>query len=373
VTDQAALIRDVGDDFALVPVSLPAVGDDEVRVRIVATGICHTDLIVRDGKIPHVPMPAILGHEGAGVIEEVGADVTDLEVGDHVVLSFAFCGSCRHCADGRPADCDKFFVANFLDGEARAHLSGEEDMPVNGGFFNQSSFATHSIAKARHAVRVPRDLPLSVLAPLGCGIITGAGTVLNHMRAGPGNSIAVFGVGAVGLSAVMAAKLVGCSTIIAIDRNEERLNLARELGATDILTSLDGDVLGKIREMLPAGADFVLDTTGVPPVVVQALGVVNRRGSVVLVAGTPGEKITLDMSVLLSGASIQMVAEGASVPRDFIPRLIEHYRAGRFPFDRLIRFYDFHDINQAAKDSITGKAIKPVLRMAASLTKKDPE
>jgi len=356
------LIRGPGDDFEIVPVRLRPIGDDEIRVRIVATGMCHTDLMVRDGHIPPVPMPAILGHEGAGVIEEVGSAVTDLAMGDHVVLSFAFCGHCGHCTDGRPSDCDQFFVANFLDCEAQVQAAGIDD-PVNGGFFNQSSFATHSIVKARHAVPVAKDLPLDLLAPLGCGIITGAGTVLNHMRAGKGSSIAVVGAGAVGLSAVMAARIARCSTIVAVDRNKDRLRLAKELGATHTFVPDETDVPAAIRALVPTGADFVLDTTGVPTVVAQALGIANRRGSVVLVAGTPTDEIVLNMSALLSGASIQMVAEGASVPREFIPQLIGYYREGRFPFDRLIRFYDFHDINAAARDSIAGTAIKPVLRM----------
>jgi aryl-alcohol dehydrogenase len=345
---------------------LPALQADEVRVRIVAVGMCHTDLLARDGKLPGVMMPSVLGHEGAGIVEEVGADVEDLTPGDHVVLSFAFCGSCRHCADNRPADCDRFYAANFLSGEGRLRCRGEPELPVRGDFFNQSSFATRSVVKARHAVRVPRDVPLELLAPFGCGVITGAGTVLNYMKAPAGSTIAVFGAGAVGLSAVMAAKLAGCATIIAVDVHQNRLELAMDLGATHQVDARAGGLKNQIRALLPAGADFILDTTGVPAVIAEALGSVGRRGAVVLVAGTPGQQITLDMSVLLTGASIRMVTEGAAVPREFIPTLVDHFRHGRFPVDRLIRFYNFDDINRAAHDAEQGVAIKPVLRLPAT-------
>jgi aryl-alcohol dehydrogenase len=362
--DFAALVRRPGSSFEVLPVELPDIKTDEVRVRIVAVGMCHTDLLARDGKLPGVPMPSVLGHEGAGIIEEVGSGVEDLAPGDHVVLSFAFCGSCRHCADNRPADCDRFYAANFLGGEGRIRCHGES-APVNGEFFNQSSFATRSIVKGRHAVRVPRDIPLELLAPFGCGVITGAGTVLNYMKAGAGSSIAVFGAGAVGLSAVMAARLAGCATIIAVDVHPNRLDLAMELGATHRIDAHEGGLRSRIRAVLPGGADFVLDTTGVPDVIAEALGSVERRGAVVLVAGAPGRQISMDMSLLLTGASIRMVTEGAAVPREFIPVLIDHFRAGRFPVERLIRFYSFEDINHAAHEAELGIAIKPVLRVAS--------
>jgi aryl-alcohol dehydrogenase len=358
----AAIVDAPKGRFRLAQVDVAAPAADEVRVRIVAVGICHTDLAVRDGKIPGVPMPAILGHEGAGVVEAVGSDVQDLARGDHVVLSYAFCGSCKHCSRNRPFDCDSFYAINFLTQGGAVTFPGAQAAP-HSGFFGQSSFATNVNVKARYAVKAPADISLERLALLGCGVLTGAGTVLNGFRPGPGASLAVFGAGAVGLSAVMAAKVARCATIVAIDRVRSRLDLASELGATHVIDAADGDLVKTVRAIVPRGADFVLDTTGVPEVVGAALASVERRGSVVLVAGTPGQRVSLDMGVLLSGATVRMLAEGGSVPRETIPQLIELHRGGQLPFERLIAVYPFEEINEAAQDAADGKVIKAVLRM----------
>jgi aryl-alcohol dehydrogenase len=362
---QAALLREPKAAFSIETVQLDAPRADEVLVEIVASGLCHTDLSVRDGVIPFPALPNVLGHEGSGVVIAVGSAVRKVAVGDPVALSFASCGACPACKAGTPARCDNFLPANFMgrrsDGSCTHHQHAED---INGCFFGQSSFASHALVRERHVVKVPRDVPLELLGPLGCGIQTGAGTILNHLRPQPGSSVAVFGAGAVGLSAVMAAKIAGCATIIAVDVQAARLALARELGATHALHAREEDVLARIKDITGAGADCAVEATGVPEVVAQSIRSVRRLGHVALLGvGRMDAPLPLVLGDLLSGAVIRSVVEGDSVPDTFIPQLIEFYRQGRFPFDRLIQFYDFAQINEAAHDAETGRAIKPVIRM----------
>jgi aryl-alcohol dehydrogenase len=212
---------------------------------------------------------------------------------------------------------------------------------------------------------VPADVPLELLGPLGCGIQTGAGTILNLLKPEPGSSVVVFGAGAVGLSAVMAAQVAGCNTIIVVDVQPARLALARELGATHALHAREDDVLARIKDATGGlGADCAVEATGVPEVVAQSIRAVRRMGQVALLGvGRMDAPLPLVLGDLLSGAVIRAVVEGDSVPDTFIPQLIALHRQGRFPFDRLIQFYDFADINQAAHDAESGRAIKPVIRM----------
>lgn len=362
---QAALLREVHADFAIETVQLAAPQADEVLVEVVATGLCHTDLAVRDGVFPIPAMPNILGHEGAGIVIATGSAVRKISVGDHVALSFASCGACPPCEAGSPAHCDNFLPANFLgkrpDGSCTHHQHGQE---INACFFGQSSFASHALVKERHVVKVPDDVLLELLGPLGCGIQTGAGTILNHLKPTPGSSVAIFGTGAVGMSAVMAAKIAGCAIIIAVDVQPARLVLARELGATHIINSREADAVARIREITGAGADFVVEATGVPQVVAQSIRCSRRMGQVALLGmGKMDAALPLVLGDLMSGAVIRYVIEGDSVPQTFIPQLIEYYRQGRFPFDRLIEFYELDNINDAVRDAEAGRTIKPVIRM----------
>jgi len=362
---QAAVLRAARGDFTIETVELDAPRVDEVLVEIVATGLCHTDLIVRDGTIPFPPLPNILGHEGAGVVAAVGSAIRKVGVGDHVALSFAFCGHCQPCEAGEPAHCDNFFQANLLgrrpDGSCTHHQQGQE---INGCYFGQSSFASHALVNERHVVKVPRDIPLELLGPLGCGIQTGAGTIHNHLKPRPGSSVAVFGVGAVGLSAIMAAKIAGCTTIIAVDVHLSRLALAQELGATHGVNARATDVIARIKEITGAGADYVIEATGLPDVVAQGIRSCRRMGDVALLGvGRADAPLPLVLGDLRTGAVIRSVIEGDSVPEAFIPQLIDFYRQGRFPFDRMIKFYTLDNINQAVHDSEAGSTIKAVIRM----------
>ncbi|MBL8265350.1 NAD(P)-dependent alcohol dehydrogenase [Steroidobacter sp.] len=364
---QAAVIREKGGAFNLERVELAEPAADEVQIKIVASGMCHTDLAVRDQHIP-LPLPAVLGHEGAGVVTAVGRGVTKVKPGDHVVLSYGSCGQCGNCLAGRPAYCAQFLAYNVgtrrPDGSCTHSKDGQ---PMTGCFFYQSSFATHALTHVRNIVKVDKDLPLEVLAPLGCGIQTGAGAVLNCLRPSAGSSIAVFGAGAVGLSAVMAAAVAGCSRIIAIDMQDSRLQLARELGATHVVNAKAGNAVEQVKAATGgAGADFAVEATGIPAVMTQAFDALNGTGTVVVLGVAPaGATVSVDISSLLNGKTLRGAIEGESVPDIFIPRLIELWQAGKFPFDRLAKFYSFEHINEAAEDSERGTTIKPVIRFPA--------
>jgi aryl-alcohol dehydrogenase len=360
----AAVTHSCGADWVLSTVEVDEPRANEVLVRIVATGLCHTDVSVRDQQLP-VPLPAVLGHEGAGIVEKVGADVTELKPGDHVVLSVTSCGKCPNCLRGLPSYCQSIMPLNFSgrrpDGSSTIRQNGAH---VSGCFFGQSSFAGFAIATERNAIKVPKDIPLDILGPLGCGIQTGAGTVINTLKAQVGSSIAIFGAGAVGLSAVMAAKVTGCTTIVAVDIHENRLALAKELGATHVLNSKQCDAVSEIRK-LGGGVDYSIDTTAVGSVIRQAVECLGMPGRCVIVGvSAPGAEITLSVDSIFFGKSIGGAIEGDSVPRIFIPQLIDLWRQGRFPFDRLVRFYDLAEINQAAADSASGVTLKPILRIA---------
>lgn len=359
---RAAVTHSQGAPFAIQDVTLSGPGPNEVLVRVVATGVCHTDAVGRDLAVS--PYPVVLGHEGAGVVEEVGANVTGVAPGDHVVMSFAHCGHCDHCLTGHPTVCDTFNQLNFggrmEDDTARLHQGGV-DLST---FFGQSSFGTYAVAHERNVVKVDKDVDLALLGPLGCGIQTGAGTVLNRLKPAFGTSIAIYGCGAVGLSAIMAAKITGCPQIFAIDVHDNRLELARELGATHAFNGKQVDVVKEVKAASRGGSHFAVETTGAPPVVRQCLNALRPLGTAAIVGVTPRMEIDVHNDLMAEGKSMIGVIEGDSVPRVFIPRLVASYRAGHFPFDKLVRFYPFADINQAFEDSKTGVTIKPVLRMS---------
>lgn len=362
---KAAVIFETGGDFQIEELELDEPRDDEVLVRVVASGICHTDLGARAGHLPIPEPPSVFGHEGAGIVEKVGARVTKVKPGDHVVLSWDYCGTCSACKAGKVLYCLNFFLHNFHgarpDSSATLHKDGRI---VHGSFFCQSSFATFALANERNVVKVPEDVPLEVLAPMGCGVITGAGAVINSLQAGPGDSIAVFGVGTVGMSAILAAMVCGCTTIIAVDINPERLAMARELGATHTINAAEVNPVDAIREITGGGAQFTLECVGNPKVLRQAVDSLPRLGVCGLIGVVPpGTEVALDMDLLMNGRAVRGILGGDAVPDLFIPRLVELYRQGRFPFDRLITFYTFEEINRAVHDMEAGRVIKPVLRM----------
>ena len=359
---KAAVTRSKGDAFQVESAKLAEPEFDEIRVQIVASGVCHTDVVARDEGI--APYPIVLGHEGSGIVEAVGSGVNDLQVGDHVVLSFAHCGRCGHCLTGHPTVCDVFNDLNFGGAmDDGSHRISQDDTDL-GTFFGQSSFASYAIAKARNAVKVDSDVDLALLGPLGCGIQTGAGTVLNRLQPEFGSSIVVYGAGAVGLSAVMAAKITGCQHIIAVDVHDNRLELAKELGATHTLNGKEVDVVEEIKRITGTGSHYAVETTGVPPLVKQGLNALRPLGTLAIVGVTPEVNIDVHNEIMAEGKSMIGVIEGDSVPRVFIPQLVAYYKAGQFPFDKLVKFYSFEQINEAFADSASGATIKPILKIA---------
>ena len=346
----AALVKSIGEPFEIEEIDLDDPRPDEIIVQIVGTGLCHTDIFFRD-QVP-IPIPAVFGHEGAGIVEKVGENVTNIEPGDHVVLSYNSCGSCNQCSQGNPS-------YSRVDGSYPLSQGGS---PVYSAYFNQSSFANYALASQRNAVKVPKDIPLEMLGPLGCGIQTGAGAVLNALQVPTGSSIAVFGVGAVGLSAIMAAVVAGCTTVIGIDLQTSRLELAKQLGATHAIDANQENPVEKIQSITGSGINFSIDTTAVPSVYRQAIESLGPMGVCGMV-GVPrlDTEVTLRMNDIFWGRSTRGIIEGDSIPQVFIPQLIELYRQGRFPFDKLIKYYPIEEINQAVKDSIDGATVKPVL------------
>ncbi|EPR76205.1 Alcohol dehydrogenase [Leifsonia rubra CMS 76R] len=360
----AAVATTKGEPLEIRELTLDELRSDEVQVRLVATGVCHTDAIVRDQVYP-TPLPAVLGHEGAGIVEAVGSSVTGVEVGDHVVLSFPSCGVCSSCVSGHPSYCLDLNALAF--GGARTDgstaFSDEDGSPVSSHFFGQSSFATVTNVNKRSIVKVSKDVPLDIMGPLGCGIQTGAGAVLNVLEPEAGSSIVIYGTGAVGMSALLAAVLANCTTIIAVDIVDSRLERAKELGATHTINSKTEDAVERVREITGGGANYAVDSTGNAVVFAQMTKSLATLGHGALVgAAAPGTESPFDIgSLLLSGITISTVIEGDSVPQTFIPKLISLYEAGRFPFDELVKKYEFADINTAFADSESGETLKPIV------------
>lgn len=361
----AAVTETKGAPFELTELELDDLRPDEVLVKVAAVGICHTDLIIRDQWYP-VPLPAVLGHEGAGVVEKVGSAVTRFAPGDRVGMTYNSCGQCKSCAKGRPVICMDFWGRNFAsarpDGSTALRRNGDS---IHSHFFGQSSFATHCVATERNVVKLGDSIPFEVAAPFGCGIQTGAGAVLNSLQPPPGSTIAIFGTGAVGLSAVMAARLSGCTTIVGVDLRPQRLELARELGATHVVNAGEEDTAEALQR-ISGGVDFAIDTTGNPQVLKTAFESTGPGGVTGIIGAPPfGTTIDLDINgVLALGRTVRGIVEGDSVPDVFLPALVSLWEQGRFPADRLMTTYDFDEIERAAHEAEEGHVIKPVLKVS---------
>jgi aryl-alcohol dehydrogenase len=362
----AAVVRERSAPFVIETLELSDPRPEEVRVRIVAAGMCHTDLHGRDGYFPTMPYPAVFGHEGAGVVEAVGSEVPNVSIGDHVIISFPWCGRCLNCRRQMPSHClDSAKLKRSGTRPDGSMLMAKGDKPIYGAFFQQSSFATHAIANARFVVKIRRDAPLDRLGPFACSIQTGAGAVLNAMQPRRGDSLAVFGVGGVGLSALMAAKLSGCDPIVAIDVHDHRLALARELGATHTLNrSSCVDVVAEVQNITKYGAQFSVETSALPAVLQEAVQVLMPLGTCVLLGSArSGTQARFEMPFLQNGRTVRGVIQGWSQPEVFLPQLVDLMMEGKLPVERMMTVYDLADINRAAADAAAGRTIKPVLRM----------
>ncbi len=361
---RAALTSGKGQPFELIDLELDEPRHDEILVEIRAVGLCHTDLVARDQVLP-VPLPAVLGHEGAGIVVRTGAGVSKVRPGDRVVLTINSCGRCDRCRGGEPAYCETSASLNYAgcraDGSKSLHRDGQA---VSSNFFGQSSFASHALAYEANTVRVDGDLGFELLAPLGCGVQTGAGAVLRALRCAPGSTIVITGGGAVGLSAVLAARIAGCATIIVSEPFPARRDLALELGATHVHDPMQGKLRQFVRSIVSPGCDYAIDTTGLGSVMDAALSSLRPRGVLGLL-GVPPDPAQrspgLAALVLSNGYTIRGIIEGDSEPDTFIPELIRLHTEGRFPYERLIQSYPFSELNRAVEDQLAGRVIKPVM------------
>lgn len=361
-TGRAAVLQ--AGAFVVSDVEFSEPGRGEVLVKLTASGLCHTDLGVMAGGIPF-PTPGIIGHEGAGVVERVGAAVSSVAPGDKVLLSFTSCAECDGCRSGHPAYCETWLPRNLL-GELRGEDSGtisRDGDPIAAHFFGQSSFGQYALADERSIVKVAQDADLATLAPLGCGVITGFGSMWNVLDPGADDIVAVYGTGAVGLSGVIAAQTRGPKALIAIDIVDDRLDLARELGATATINAKTEDVAARIAAITGGhGVDKSFDTTGSPAVARGALDAASTRGTV-LVCGAPppGTEIPVDIQGILTGKVLRGVTMGDTDPRALIPQLVAMHSAGRLPLEKLEKRYTLEEINQAAADMHSGVTVKPVI------------
>ena len=360
----AAVARTPGADFTLETVELDEPRADEIRVRIHAVGLCHTDLVARDGAMPFA-LPAVLGHEGAGVVEAVGADVTKVATGDRVAITFRSCGACARCKSGDPAYCHSMPAMNYigmrLDGSKSIHQDGA-DLASN--FFGQSSLATHALTYERNVIKLPADMPFEVAGPMGCGIQTGAGGIMKALACEAGSSLLILGGGAVGLSAVMGAKIQGCGTVIVVEPHAVRRSLALELGATHVIDPVaEPDLAAAVRAIVAIGVDYGFDTTGRPDTLTATMACLGPKGVFGIVGIPPaGTPMPGDLGTVLTfGQTVRGIIEGDSDPDVFLPELMTHWREGRLPLERLIKTFPLAQINEAVVAQHHGDCVKVVL------------
>lgn len=357
---KATIAEKQGAPIKVTDVILDEPQANEVLIKTVATGICHTDVAGRDMGV--TPYPVALGHEGAGIVEKVGSAVQSVKPGDHVVVSFGYCGHCKNCLSGHPAKCvhlnELCFGGTNYDGTHRLHSTTGEDINT---FFGQSSLADHIVADEHNVVKVDADVDLKYLAPLGCGIQTGAGTILNAVKPEVASTIAITGAGGVGLAAVMAANLYNPDHLIVIDRHDDKLAMAKKLGATDVInTAKINDLEEELHKIVPEGLDYAVDSIGYGPLITSLLHALGTDGKLYLI-GIAGKLDVTGMDIMGESKQVIGLIEGDAIPQLFIPKLIKLFKKGKFPIDKLMKFYSFDNINQAFEDFTGGKVIKPVI------------
>ncbi|KAF4462975.1 zinc-binding dehydrogenase [Fusarium albosuccineum] len=354
--------------WAVEPVVLRELRPDEVLVEMVASGICHTDLHCGNTAdnlgVPAVFYPRVLGHEGSGYVVRAGSQVTHVQPGDAVLLSFSYCGECHVCKTGPPSHCVNFFEINFM-GEP---VFSDD---IGGRFFGQSSLARHSVVSDKSVVNVSslglsRD-DLKLLAPFGCGFQTGSGTVVNVAKATPDDCVTIVGMGGVGLAAVIAAKNRKCKIIIGIDRVESRLELAKSLGATHVIntTGLEmAQVAAKINDITDGlGSTISIDTSAHPPLVAAQVDATRYMGKVIQVGtGMPDASLSIHMqSFMVSGKQYFGAVQGHSRSKEYIPVMVQWWRDGVFPVDKLVKTFAYSDFPQAVEAMKRGDVVKPVI------------
>jgi Zn-dependent alcohol dehydrogenase len=360
---QAALLVGTKRPLVVEEVALDPPGPGEVHVKVVASGVCHSCLHSIDGTGGDSPFPMVLGDEGAGIVQRVGEGVTGLRAGDHVILSWAtLCGACESCLTGTPATCARQPPFGFMrDGTVRMHRENGEDVHH---FGTVSSYASEVVVPADCAIRIREDMPLEAAALIGCAITTGVGSVINTARVRPGTSVAVFGCGGIGLSAVMGAVLAGANPIIAVDIKPEKLELAKQIGATHGVLASDPDAVATIRDISHGGARTAILGVGFESVVQQAWASLAPRGTAVMIPFMGLDaRLTIDPLPLIRYENRLIGSRyGSASPALEFPRLVELYMAGRLPIDAIIsQRYPLADINEAHRALAAGENARGVI------------
>lgn len=362
---QAAVAVGAGRALEMRTLDLDDPRPDEVLVRIVGVGVCHTDIVFKDAET--IAPPAVLGHEGSGIVEKVGANVTKFVPGDRVAISFRSCGTCRNCVRGDAAYCQTMPLLNYAgmrpDGSKALHDDGTD---IGSNFFGQSSFATYALTYERNLVMVPDGVPLALMGPLGCGIQTGVGGVTRSLKCEPGSSLLITGGGPVGLSAVMGGRLSKCGVIILVEPHANRRALALEFGATHVIDpGAVPDLAAAVRAIMPDGVGYAFDTTGIAAVHTGILGSLAPKGVFGMVGiAAPGVAMPGDVNMVMTfGFTLKGIIEGDSDPETFLPELISLHQRGELPFDRMITTFPFSQINEAIAAQHSGTCIKIVLLM----------
>ncbi len=362
---KALVARGSAAPFSLEELELAEPQADEILVKIAGVGLCHTDLVIKSVGAEFYPLPAVLGHEGSGIVEKIGAKVSKVAPGDRVAITFRSCGHCDRCAEGYASYCRSFPQLNMSGSRtdsSKVYRNGDE--AIAGNFFGQSSFGTHALTYERNVVKVPDDLPLELVGPLGCGVQTGFGGVIRSLEAEAGSSILILGGGAVGLSAVMGASVQQCDTIIVLEPHAARRKLALELGATHVIDPTQAPALADaVRAIVPVGVDYALDTTGIPALLKDTMGCLGSKAVFGIIGvAPPGTPVPGEIGDLVTyGYTIKGIIEGDSDPDTFIPEMMEHYSAGRMPFDKMIKTYPLDQINEAIAAQAAGDCVKVVL------------
>jgi S-(hydroxymethyl)glutathione dehydrogenase / alcohol dehydrogenase len=362
---KAAVLFEVGKRLEIEDVDVMPPKAGEALVHMAAAGVCHSDLHVMTGHL-YAPLPAILGHEGSGVVEDVGPGVTSVRAGDHVLPLWRLsCGECEYCTGSRPALCPSGtqirMTGRLSDGTTRFAL-GDTELKH---FAGVSSFAEYSVIPEKALLKIPDDLPLERAALLGCAVVTGVGAVLNAAQVRAGTSVAVFGAGGIGLNAIQGAALAGAEKIIAVDLLESKLEYARQFGATHTVNASSGDPVEQVRALTGGrGVDYAFEAIGVPKVMRQAYDTLAKRGMAVLIGVTPmtTEVSVPVMSLVFEERVLTGSVYGSSRPRVDIPRLIGLYRAGKLKLDELLtRTYPFEQINEAYEALERGEVARSVV------------
>jgi S-(hydroxymethyl)glutathione dehydrogenase/alcohol dehydrogenase len=357
-TVHGAVLRKANEPLTIEEVELTPPGPGRVRVRIAASGVCHSDLSLLDGSMPQ-PMPAVLGHEGAGIVTEIGAGVSSPTVGDHVILSWiAPCRACGACLRGQPTLCEHGMDHAFAG--PYGTVGGDPVMAALG----TATFAEETVVPATAAIPIPADFPLTLASLVGCGVVTGVGAIVNTASVRPGETVAIVGCGGVGLAAVQGARLSGASRVVAVDRVPAKLEMAVENGATDVVDASRDDPVAAVRDLVPAGTDHAVEVVGTSATILQAYGMARRGGAVTIVgAGRFDDQVTFPvLGLMVDSKRVQGSVYGATDPlRDF-PRMLALHRAGRLDLDRLVtRRIALEQVNDAFRAMTAGEVARSVI------------